>query len=57
MTNNVPSPKPNEALPVKKAYVPPRLQRFGNIREITQNLPPGSGMNDNAGGGNQKTAP
>ena len=57
MTNDSPVPEARETLPVKKPYAPPQLQRFGNIREITQNLPPGGGMNDNAGGGNQKTAP
>ena len=41
----------------KKPYHTPELSFYGDIREITKNIPMGNGKNDNAGGGNEKTQP
>lgn len=41
----------------KKPYHRPVLEVYGDIRKLTRNISPGMNMNDNAGGGPEKTSP
>lgn len=40
---------------VKKAYAPPKLVQYGDIRELTRNVGM-AGMNSDGGMGNNKTS-
>jgi len=42
--------------PLKKQYERPRLEVYGNIREVTENLGRTSMTSDNAHGPNNKTS-
>ena len=39
----------------KHSYNAPRLEQYGNLRDLTRQVTGGTGKNDNQGGGNQKT--
>ncbi len=53
---NLPGAKiPGAKIMNKQTYHKPELSMYGNIRVMTRQVPPGSGKNDNLGGGNQKT--
>jgi hypothetical protein len=49
---NSDNPAPEQT---KQNYDTPKLERYGNLRDLTQNVIGGTGMNDNGGNGNQKT--
>lgn len=40
----------------KKPYKKPDFRTYGTLSSITRNIAGGTGMNDNGGGGNQKTS-
>lgn len=42
---------------LKRAYHQPKFHIYGNINSLTAQISPGTGMNDNQGGGNQKSQP
>jgi hypothetical protein len=49
---NSDNPSPEQS---KQSYDTPKLERYGNLRDLTRQVVNGTGMNDNQGGGNQKT--
>ena len=53
MRPTTPEPINNAGAP-RKAYEPPRLERYGNIQQITQTLGT-TGKNDGGGKGMNKT--
>lgn len=42
---------------LKRAYHQPEFHIYGSINSLTAAISPGMGMNDNGGGGNQKSQP
>lgn len=52
-----PTPDATDESDAKKAYHQPELFAYGDVREITQSIVNGTGMNDSIIHGNDKTAP
>jgi hypothetical protein len=56
MSNDLNTPRNDDAQPLVKPYHKPELIVYGDIREITKNVGTTSQKNDGGGGGKTKTS-